>query len=67
MRWIAPLLLLVLTTAAAGAPPGPDDRLIVPGQRIGKWTLQMTYADLLRLNGSEKPYGNYPAIVKEPH
>ncbi len=67
MRWMALLLLLVLTTAAAGAPAGPDDRLIVPGQRIGKWTLQMTYADLRRLNGPERPYGNNPAIVKEPH
>jgi len=29
----------------------PDDKLIVPGQRIGKWTLTMTIADLTQING----------------
>ncbi len=37
------------------APPAvsqvPDDKLIVPGQRIGKWTLEMTIADLERIYG----------------
>ena len=28
-----------------------DDRLIVPGVRIGGWTLQMTIDDLVRMNG----------------
>lgn len=29
----------------------PDDVLIVPGVRIGKWTLEMSIDDLTRLNG----------------
>lgn len=29
----------------------PDDKLIVPGVRIGKWTLEMTIDDLARSNG----------------
>jgi hypothetical protein len=39
-----------------GAPPAmsqvPDDRLIVPGQRIGKWTLSMTLGDFKQMHGS---------------
>lgn len=42
------LLLLLVSTAASQV---PDDKLIVPGQRIGKWTLQMTIDDLVRMNG----------------
>lgn len=29
----------------------PDDRLVVPGQRIGRWTLEMTMDELVRMNG----------------
>jgi hypothetical protein len=53
MTRIAALLsvaLLLLAPAAGSTAPG--DYLIVPGQRIGKWTLQMTIADLVRVNGA---------------
>ncbi len=45
---VALLLLFVATPVASQA---PDDKLIVPGVRIGKWTLSMTIDDLLRMNG----------------
>jgi hypothetical protein len=44
--------LLALLLAAGPAISQPvDDRLIVPGVRIGKWTLTMTIDDLVRMNG----------------
>jgi hypothetical protein len=54
MKWIGPLLLLILLVAAPAASQAPDDKLIVPGQRFGKWTLQMTLADLVQMNGSPR-------------
>jgi hypothetical protein len=47
-------ILLVLSLLLAVGPAVPqalDDALIVPGVRIGKWTLQMTIDDLVRSNG----------------
>ncbi len=51
MKGIAVTLLLLLVLAASGLAQVPDDKLIVPGQRIGKWTLDMTVDDLDRMNG----------------
>ena len=48
MKWIALLVLLILLTATQAASQVPEDRrLIVPGQRIGAWTLQMTVQDIV--------------------
>ncbi len=61
MRVVLPFLvalLLVVTSAVSptlGTTPTADDELIVPGVRIGKWTLQMTIDDLLRMNGAVSP------------
>jgi hypothetical protein len=50
------LVLLVLLLAAGPAvSQTSDDTLIVPGVRIGKWTLKMTIDDLLRMNGPVNP------------
>ncbi len=43
------LILLILVPSAISQVP--DDKLIVPGQRIGKWTLEMTIDTLLQMNG----------------
>ena len=51
MKWLGPLLLLILVAASQAASQVPDDRLIVPGMRIGKWTLEMAVEDLVRMNG----------------
>ena len=44
-------LTLGAHTAAPGNTAAPDDRLIVPGMRVGRWTLTMTLDDLLHLHG----------------
>ena len=47
--------VLVTLTLVLLAPPAvsqvPDDKLIVPGVRIGKWTLEMSIDDLTKVNG----------------
>ncbi len=53
MKWIGPLLLLILLVAPPVASQVPDDKLIVPGVRIGKWTLELTIADLVSMNGAQ--------------
>lgn len=58
MRFRPPLLLIVLLVLPVSAglsqpllSQAPDDRLIVPGQRIGKWSLEMTIRDLAGISG----------------
>ncbi len=56
MKVVAILGVLVLLLLAPPAvSQAPDDKLIVPGQRIGKWTLDMTVEDLDRMNGQGSP------------
>jgi hypothetical protein len=43
--------LAFLLAASPAVSQVPDDKLIVPGQRIGKWTLEMTIRDLVQMNG----------------
>jgi hypothetical protein len=40
-----------------GYTQAPTDNLIVPGQRIGKWTLDMTIDDLVGMNGPQNANG----------
>lgn len=51
MKWIGLLVLLILLTATQATSQIADDKLIVPGFRIGKWTLDMTMAKLVQMNG----------------
>jgi hypothetical protein len=44
-------LLISILAPAAVAQTTPDDKIIVPGVRIGKWTLQMTLDGLAKMNG----------------
>ncbi len=65
------LLIAVLATwllaAAPAASQAPDDRLIVPGQRIGKWSLAATIQDLTQTAGppgvQEVAETNRPTLV----
>jgi hypothetical protein len=41
-------IILCLLPPAAGA---TEDRVIVPGARVGKWTLALTLDDLMRMHG----------------
>lgn len=40
------LVVLVLLLALPAASQAPDDRLIVPGERIGRWTLAVTMSEV---------------------
>jgi len=51
MKQIGLFLLLVLLGASQATSQVPDDNLIVPGQRIGKWRVEMTIANLVQMNG----------------
>lgn len=53
MRTVLALSIIALLLLASPAVSQvPDDKLIVAGQRIGKWTLEMTVDDLFRINGT---------------
>lgn len=56
-------LLLLGLPALSGT---PDDNLIVPGTRIGKWMLKMTIDDLVKVHGpaSTRPVQNSDMIRK---
>ena len=45
------LLMMLLLAASPAAAQVPDDAIIMPGLRIGRWALEMTVDDLLRVNG----------------
>ncbi len=66
MKGIAVALLLLLVLAASGYSQVPDDKLIVPGQRIGKWTLEMTINDLLKMNGPRRGFPPHPDVGPSP-
>jgi hypothetical protein len=51
MKISVPAVLLLLLLAPSVTSGAQDDKLIVPGQRIGKWTLEMTVALLEKMNG----------------
>lgn len=51
MKRVGLFLLFLLLLAPSATSQVPDDKLIVSGQRIGKWTLEMTLDDLVRMNG----------------
>jgi hypothetical protein len=57
------LLLIVLPLSVPGYTQAPNDNLIVPGQRIGKWTLDMTIDDLVRMNGPQNANGAFTQPV----
>lgn len=44
-------VLILLLLAPPAVSQVPDDKIIVPGQRIGKWTLEMTIDDIVAMNG----------------
>ena len=52
MKWAGLLLLWILLAVSPVESQVPDDNIIVPGQRIGRWRLSMTIADLVQANGA---------------
>ncbi len=51
MKTAALFFLVLLLLVAPAFSQTLDDKLIVPGTRIGKWTLKMTLDDLEKMNG----------------
>jgi hypothetical protein len=51
-------LLVVVALSTPGYTQAPDDKLIVPGQRIGAWMLAMTIDDLVTMNGARNANGS---------
>jgi hypothetical protein len=54
MRAVVPAVMVsVALLATSGHSQVPDSRLVVPGQRIGAWTLQMTVDNLVAVLGRQ--------------
>ncbi len=54
MKAIAVFVLLLLFLAPPVISQVPDNKLIVPGQRVGAWTLQMTIEEIAGALGRQK-------------
>lgn len=66
MRVVAVVGLVLFLLAQPAVSQVPDDKLIVPGQRIGKWTLGMTIDDQLKMNGPRRGL-SYKPLQPLPH
>jgi hypothetical protein len=51
MKTLIAMAVAPLLAASPVLPLVPDDNLVIPGQRIGRWTLGMTLKDLGRVSG----------------
>ena len=51
MKGVTVALLLLVVLAAPALSQAPDDKLIVPDERIGRFTLTMTVAEVLGMLG----------------
>ncbi|MGH2454175.1 MAG: hypothetical protein ACRDF5_10515 [bacterium] len=60
MRFLPMVLVLLLAGTSPVAAQGADDRTVVPGVRIGKWTLMTSIPELLRMNG---PASSRPSVA----
>jgi len=65
LRLVVFLSLFALPLSAAAQ--SPDDKLVVPGIRIGSWRLDMTVDELIKLHGPETSRGpvRFPDMVQE--
>ena len=64
MKLVWSLLMMLLLTASPASSQVPDDAPIMPGLRIGRWTLEMTIDDLVRVNGQGGTVAlSHPAYV----
>jgi hypothetical protein len=60
MRLLPAVLVLLLAGTSPVAAQVPDDKTVVPGVRVGRWTLLTPIPELLRMNG---PPGARPSAV----
>ncbi len=62
MRLITALFLLLALLPSPVESQASDPRLVVGGQQIGRWTLEMTVEQLLQTNG---PSGHQPSLFAD--
>lgn len=62
MRLIAGFFLLLALLSSSVESQTPDPRLVVGGQQIGRWTLEMTVEQLLQTNG---PSSHQPSLFAD--
>ena len=60
MRLGTVFLLILLLGVSPAASQVAGDKTVVPGTRIGQWTLEMSIQDLMRMNG---PPSTRPSVV----
>src|SRR3990172_5027542 len=60
MRFLPVLLVLLLAGTSPVAAQVADDKTVVPGVRIGRWTLLTSIPELLRMNG---PSSSRPSVA----
>lgn len=60
MRVLPALVVMLLIGTSPAASQVPDEKTVVPGVRIGRWTLQASIPELVRING---PSSSQPSIV----
>jgi hypothetical protein len=53
---------VLLLLAQSAVSQTPDDRLIVPGIRMGKWTLDITINALVEMNGPQNTGGGFTPV-----
>jgi hypothetical protein len=59
---IVGLVLFVSLLVQPAVSQVADDKLIVPGQRIGKWTLDMTITALVEMNGARNTGAGFSPV-----
>jgi len=61
------LFLALFVMPVVAMAQSPDDKLIVPGVRIGSWRMDMTIEDLVKLNGPEsgRALVQFPDMVRQ--
>ena len=63
MRFLLVLLAVLLVGVSPVASQVPDDKMVVPGARIGRWTLDTPIPELLRMNGPSSARASIVAAI----
>lgn len=64
MRALAVILLVIASVSTPATSQPAADKIIVPGERIGKWALPITTDGLVQANGPKSAIGGGPLVFK---
>lgn len=64
MRALAATILVIVSISIPAISQPQTDRIIVPGERIGKWALPITIDGLLQMNGPKSAVGGGPLVFE---